>query len=427
MLAALFSERPLGQDPGTMQLPCSLGPLAGPLALALLALHLPGSGQDSPRLVLVGLDGTENVLGAEGLDLTDPRTRGAWVVRPVGFPPPLPAAGSSGPVGPRVVLGLHAGDELRGTLSGGQGESLELTLVGDVRLPVDIAEIATVDFPDTLDPAVAVSLAGASEGDRLYRDTGSALDPVDGTIEGFSAEGVAFLSVLGARTIPWAEVAALRIEALEDVAPGASERPPVQVDLVDGSRLRGGLVALRGDRCVLELGVAHEVALPLGAITELVVADGRLRHLSELEPTGEEGRGTPFDDDLGMIWPHRMDSSVTGRPLTCAGRVWRRGIGMHAPSRLTFALDGSWKTLSGRVGIDDSTRINDPEARGRVVFRIWIDGKKAWESVEVRGGNAPLAIEPVDLAGVKTLVLEVDPVGDFFGDRADWLGPILVR
>lgn len=410
-----------------MKVPCRLARLAiGPLVLAALAGARLAAPQAGPRLVLVGVDGTESEVPAAGLDLEDPRTRGAWIVRPAGFPAPTSAEGGVD-AGPRTVLTLRGGDELRGRVSGGEGESLELTLIGDVRMPVDISELARVDFPDALDPAVAATLGGAAEGDRLYRDTGAALDPVDGTIEGFSAEGVAFQSVLGARTIPWGEVAALRIEALEDAPARASARPPVQVDLVDGSRLRGGLVALRGERCVLELAGTHEVVLPLGAVSELIVADGRLTNLSELEPSGEQGRGTPFDDDLGMTWSHRMDASVVGRPLVCGGRTWRRGIGMHAPSRLTFRLDGSWKTLRGRVGIDDSTRINGPEARGQVVFRIWTDGKKAWESAPVRGGDAPQAFAPVDLTGVKELVLEADPAGEFFGDRADWLGPVLVR
>lgn len=411
-----------------MNVPCRLARLvAGPLVLSALA-PLPSIGaQAGPRLVLVGVDGAESEVPASPLELTDPRSRGAWIVRPLGFPAPASMDDPETAPGPRAVLTLRGGDELRGRVSGGAGESLELTLIGDVRMPVDISELVAVDFPDALDPAVAATLAGAAEGDRLYRDTGAALDPVDGTIEGFSGEGVGFQSVLGARTIPWGEVAALRIEALGDAPARRTERPPVQVDMVDGSRLRGGLVALRGEHCVLELAGAHEVALPLGAVSELIVADGRLAHLSELVPSGEEGRGTPFDDDLGMTWTHRMDASVLGRPLTCGGRIWRRGIGMHAPSRLTFRLDGTWKALRGRVGIDDSTRINGPEARGQVVFRVWTDGEKAWESTAVRGGDAPQAFEPVDLTGVKELVLEVDPAGDFFGDRADWLGPILVR
>ena len=41
--------------------------------------------------------------------------------------------------------------------------------------------------------------------------------------------------------------------------------------------------------------------------------------------------------------------------------------------------------------------------------------------------NAPAAFGNLALAGHRELTLEVDPAGDFQGDRADWLDLLLTR
>ena len=102
---------------------------------------------------------------------------------------------------------------------------------------------------------------------------------------------------------------------------------------------------------------------------------------------------------------------------------------MHAPSRLTFELDAKsgYRALRGAVAIDDSSLVNPEGARGTVIFRVITDGKSVFESGPVRGGDEPLQLPPVALEGVRELALEVDPAGDFAGDRADWLRVLLLR
>ena len=109
------------------------------------------------------------------------------------------------------------------------------------------------------------------------------------------------------------------------------------------------------------------------------------------------------------------------------GRTWRRGIGTHAPTRVTWQLDGSFRRLRGTVGIDASSLRNPEEARGSVVFRVWVDGKPAWESGLVRGEDGALAMPVIDVEGATVLALEADMAGDFRGDRADWVRVVLVR
>lgn len=395
----------------------------GPMILAALLVvwHQESSGL---RLELEDLEGKRSELELSALPLRDPRERGAWIVRPLGAPS-APEATRGGEASVRVAL--VNGDELRAEVRGGGGETLELELAGGVVVPFEISDLASLRFPERIPAAQRFALGPPTEGDRLYRRAGG-LDALDGTLEGFETDGVRFNSVLGQRVIPWGEVAALYIEQLGKSKPRApGPDVPVTVEFTaGGGRVRGALLALERERCRLRLGQS-EVAFPLSAVAELVVADGRLTFVSELEPSAEVGRGAPFGDELGMTWPHRMDRSVTGSELRAAGVGHRRGVGLHAPTQLRFTLDGSYRVLRGRVAIDDSTSTNAASARGSVIFRVWADGKALWESPLVRGGDAPLALPTLDLVGKKELVLEADAAGDFAGDRADWLDLVLVR
>ena len=126
-----------------------------------------------------------------------------------------------------------------------------------------------------------------------------------------------------------------------------------------------------------------------------------------------------------MIWPHRIDRAVDGGALHVDGRRWSRGIGVHAPSRLTWKLNREWKEFRTFVAIDDSVLSLD--ARGSVVFRVLVDGEERYRSKLVHGGNAAVAVGPVRLEGARELVLEVLDGDDLWiADRADWLLPILI-
>ncbi len=375
--------------------------------------------QNEGRLLLEGPEGARREIRTAGLSLADPRKEGAWVVWPTGFEPSPTPANS----GASMRIELVGGDEIRGRVAGGEEETLFLELVGGVRLPIDIERIQAIRA--RMDDEQ--SFERPSDGDRLYRRAGAEIDRLDGTLEAFTAEGLRFSSRLGEKTYPWAEVAALFVEVLgEEPRQDAAGRTNVVIDLVDGSHLRCELRSLEEQGCSIAVS-GSEMQLPWSVIGELAVDDGTLTYLSDLAPEKEEGRGTPFGDDLGMVWNHAIDHSVLGGDLRVAGKIYRRGIGTHAPTKLFYELGGSYQKLRGSVGIDDSSQTNTEAARGSVIFRVHVDGRVAWESRVVRGGDAPLEIPLIDVAGARGLVLEADPAGDFRGDRANWLRMILVR
>src|SRR5439155_3059827 len=104
-LAALFSGRAVTDDDAM-------------IAMLLLGAALSQT-PSGARLVLEDLDGKRSEIPAAGLALHDPRERGAWIVRPQGFPAPSAPTAAAGQ---RIELTLVNGDELRGRVQGGSGE-----------------------------------------------------------------------------------------------------------------------------------------------------------------------------------------------------------------------------------------------------------------------------------------------------------------
>lgn len=109
----------------------------------------------------------------------------------------------------------------------------------------------------------------------------------------------------------------------------------------------------------------------------------------------------------------RRNRSVDGKPLTIDGKVYAKGLGVHANSELVYALDGHYSGFTAVVGVDDEV---DPIAD--LSFQVWLDNQKVWESGAMQKGMAkPVALP---LAGRKELRLVVDSNGPSDWDHADW-------
>lgn len=389
-----------------------------------LLLALPLLVQDpsaTPTALLEQADGTvvRRELGALRPD--DLAELGAVLVTLEGVEPAAPAEASPD----RARVELASGDRLWGRVEGGGGDDLELRLQGAGTIALSIDHLASLRFDGRLAPGDRAAMAPAEEADRVYWITPGGLDWDDGTLVELTAEGVEFDGRIGAKLHRWGDLAGLFLQDLGfDDDPGALG-DAVAVDLVDLGRLRGRLVELSPRGCRLALGSGDEVLLPLPTVRGLYRDDGSVVFVSDLEPRVERD-GSPFDDGLGMRWPPVRDRSVTGLPLVVEGRTYARGLGVHAPSRLVYALDGGFRSLRGEVGVDD--QVLRLASRGSVEFRVLVDGELRWSSGVVRGGEPARAIAPVDLTGARELVLEVDMASGYHvADRADWLRVLLVR
>jgi hypothetical protein len=352
--------------------------------------------------------------------LAAPLPEGVAFVR-YSVPTALPTTPSGG-----VRVELLDGGRVMAKILGGDGDFLDLSILGDARLRVSVDELSSVVIAERIPASWGSRLEPSEEGDRVYRLASRGLERLEGTLEEFTKSGLLFTTRVGSKELPWSEVCALFIEALGD----APETPPsgdlVVVDLADGGRIHGGLLEIRATEMDLVTRAGRGLRLPRASVAEVFVPDVGALYLSELEPVVLGSEGSPFGDGFGMVWPYRVDRSVTGGPLRCGGQLFTRGIGVHAPSMLQWELDGSWTSLKLGVGVDDEVLklVN----KGSVVFRVLVDGEARFESGVLTAGQGPLSVPAVSLKGATRLSLEVLMASDLHvADRADWLRPVLVK
>jgi alpha-galactosidase len=151
---------------------------------------------------------------------------------------------------------------------------------------------------------------------------------------------------------------------------------------------------------------------------------GRLVFTS-FEMAGDAPDGSIWLDNLDL---NKMSSgwqkplagkSVEGNPLTLGGKVYPHGVGTHSTSQFAIDLNGAARFYA-MIGVDD-----EKKGQGSVVFEVFTDGKLAFQSPPLAGGDAPLPVS-IDLLDVNRMVLRVTDAGDGDdSDHADWAGAIL--
>lgn len=111
-----------------------------------------------------------------------------------------------------------------------------------------------------------------------------------------------------------------------------------------------------------------------------------------------------------------------GKPLTLNGVIYEKGLGVHAYSEISVPLNARYSTFQANVGVDDEIA-----AGGSVIFQVWVDGKKLYESPLLNAGSATQAVN-VNVASRSELRLVVTAGPDNTGvDHADWANARLTK
>lgn len=108
------------------------------------------------------------------------------------------------------------------------------------------------------------------------------------------------------------------------------------------------------------------------------------------------------------------DQGWAGEPISVGGQVYKRGLGVHAVSKLVFPLDGKFTNFHVVPGPDDGHH-------GLVEMRILVDGREQFTTGQVRSRGFEAKPLDIAVAGAKTLTLLVDQAdGNNGGDHASW-------
>lgn len=163
---------------------------------------------------------------------------------------------------------------------------------------------------------------------------------------------------------------------------------------------------------------AATLVLDVEEIASVQVLGGRVQYLSQLSPVK-----VVESTVVAPPQPYRMDQSCQGDALRIAGKRYPWGIGVHADSELTFALDGRFREFLADVGV--ASRMGQ---RGSVVFVVRGDGKELFRSKVITGAEAKPVEVKVSVEGVKLLMLQVTNADDLdLGDAANWGSARVVR
>ena len=131
-----------------------------------------------------------------------------------------------------------------------------------------------------------------------------------------------------------------------------------------------------------------------------------------------DGSWTSMTNGLGPVERDQSNgdgATYDGRVITLAGLGYAKGLGVHAPSDVRFALNGACTTFQAAIGVDGEVGSN-----GSVVFQVWADGIKVYESGTMDGSSATQAVN-LNVSGTAQLQLVVTDGGNGNAqDHADW-------
>jgi len=111
----------------------------------------------------------------------------------------------------------------------------------------------------------------------------------------------------------------------------------------------------------------------------------------------------------------QKNKSVDNHDLSSGNRIYKFGIGTHAPSEIVIELPQNADTLFVGVGIDGECR-----DEGNAKFIIKVDGAVAWQSRTMRGRDGT-SFTKVSVQNAGLVTLETDPNGTDNCDHTDWL------
>jgi glucose/arabinose dehydrogenase len=150
-----------------------------------------------------------------------------------------------------------------------------------------------------------------------------------------------------------------------------------------------------------------------------IYAQVDVTYLSDLPFLGEPENGWgPLERDRSNGELEADD----GNPITLNGKVYPKGLGVHALSIVEFDLaGGGYSSFISDIGVDD-----EMGAGGSVEFEVWTDGVRVFQSGVMTGDSATQSIS-IDVRRKTTLRLVVTTAGNGNGqDHADWADAKLV-
>ena len=270
---------------------------------------------------------------------------------------------------------------------------------------------------DVFDADVAAPPPPGGAKDKVYVNLENKIQSFEGVFLDLSADQLKLNYDKEDRAIDRAKIFALMLA-------GTGKTPALtglcHVQFADGSSAWAAvnkLVGGAGGNVELALaGGGVAMTVPWSAVMRVDVRSDRLVFLSDLEPIDVYERAIA---DVGK-W--QRDKSVRGKPLTLKGRVFEKGLGVHATSRLSYLADAKFGVFAATIGIDDATK-----GKGDCEFAVIADGKELFRK-RVKAGEDPTEVRVKIPEGTRKVTLAVEAGEDLdFADHGNWCDARWIR
>lgn len=251
-------------------------------------------------------------------------------------------------------------------------------------------------------------LAVKSAADLLVVRKRSSLDYLEGVAQDVGPEELQFMVDKEVASVKRAKVEGLIYYH------AAGDKPAdalCDVALLGATRLAIRKISLADGQFHLTTVAGMEWTGPAEQVRELDFSAGKVRYLSDLEPSVVQY--TPFFapkepiESWNEYFRMRRDRGPEPGPLRLGGKTYQKGLSLHSRSHVAYRLPGEFNRFEALVGIDGQAG-----DRGAARVRISSENKTLWED-QVRAGDAPRQVS-VSVAKVRRLDIVVD-----FGDDLD--------
>lgn len=331
---------------------------------------------------------------------------------------------------------LVNGDVLRGTPTNGPEDDDEKFILKGTRfsdLTIHVQLVKRVEVVSNVRPNVLPELGEDAEYDVAYfaateREPEQA-DPVSELVRIVEDGAYLYNEILHADNYEGSKSAWNRLRGVVCLRDAGTPYDKLMgiFTLRDGSVMRGAIKKWGDGKVVIEHTVLdEELTLEEVNLVSVTMKNGRYAYVSDKE-FGEDPEERPYYlpkefDYSDYLFKVRRDRAQGGGPISIDGKVYAKGLGVHAISRLTFNLNRGYSRFVSDIGVDDSAG-----DKGSVVFKVYADGELIYES-EVLRGTAPARSIDLDVLNVRQLVLEVTAGDDDdIFDRANWANAKVVR
>lgn len=381
------------------------------LSLLLLLLFTSVSWTADVRVALLKGAG----FNGELVDINDTdivvRSKGANVKTPLANVLSLDIGKSRSPAGPFNDIELTDGSLLHCASFALKPNQLSVKLLTGQNVQLPLAKVVYI-LRDAHKPANRQEwqalLKKQGTRDLLGVKKEERISALEGTFGAVSQDGSSIEFLLGdiKRPIPVERIHAFGFLRQREAV---SDRTLCKAYDATGNLLIVEKIAKTGGNYTLTTVSGMTIEYPVEQLAKLDFSKGKLTFLSDLEPEKVIEKSA-----LGGINHYRRDKNLDGGPIRLRGKVYSKGLALHAYTEIVYNIGGEYKEFKTILGVDDNV---GGDSQVKVIIEG--DGRQLF-ATELKRKDKKVIPVAVNVTNVNKLRIVVESLNLFdLGDHVD--------